>query len=407
MTPVPEPAVSPASDTDALRQQVADLKAAIADIDAHATPIGLLHEDDPDGSPHHYAVTVGALHRALGKAYTAESCDAERARLRNEVAGLRADLDRARAERDSMVRDLLTALHLGPMPDRPVDTVWTTLLKIASEQEDNRHATAMAGVRDRLEVKQLRAELARSAGARTIPDDAAALVSQWLLDNVSDINGDRLPDYHASRPLAHSLLEFVHTNGATPTPGPAPAAADDDRAILTAAAEVVAQVMAEPLAIAVEMVLLDHTAPSVEIDPNVQELAHRILAVASQGQQPSGERHITPSTTSTHGPCYADLGVEEHVITSGGGEHVATVAVRHEHEHTEAECGHDLYQLASHDNVTMCQYCDEYHGPHRWCAERCDVFYTEVIESVKLAERAGDIPVSADETTTDREDNTP
>lgn len=62
--------------------RVQPLKDAIADIDAHATPVGLLHNDDPEGSPHHYMLTVGALHRALGKAYTAEPCESERERLR-------------------------------------------------------------------------------------------------------------------------------------------------------------------------------------------------------------------------------------------------------------------------------------------------------------------------------------
>ena len=55
-------------------------KAAILDIDAHATPIGLANPNDPDGNPHHYAVTVGALHRALGKVgHTAAPCTAEAA----------------------------------------------------------------------------------------------------------------------------------------------------------------------------------------------------------------------------------------------------------------------------------------------------------------------------------------
>jgi hypothetical protein len=44
------------------------LKAAIRDIDAHATPCGLLNESDPDGGPAFYQVTPGALHRALGVA---------------------------------------------------------------------------------------------------------------------------------------------------------------------------------------------------------------------------------------------------------------------------------------------------------------------------------------------------
>jgi hypothetical protein len=75
-----------------LRSERDAARAAIADIDAHATPIGLLNPDDPDGSPLHYAVTTGSLHRALGKAYTAEKCDAERERLRSEVERLRAEV---------------------------------------------------------------------------------------------------------------------------------------------------------------------------------------------------------------------------------------------------------------------------------------------------------------------------
>lgn len=73
--------------------RVSELKAAIADIDAHATPVGLLNNDDPDGSPHHYLLTVGALHRALGKAHTAEPCESERARLRVEVDRLRREVE--------------------------------------------------------------------------------------------------------------------------------------------------------------------------------------------------------------------------------------------------------------------------------------------------------------------------
>lgn len=77
-------------DADTHRQQIERLtrerdeaQAAIRDIDAHATPIGLLHEDDPDGSPHHYLVSVGALHRALGKSNgTGVKCDVERNLLR-------------------------------------------------------------------------------------------------------------------------------------------------------------------------------------------------------------------------------------------------------------------------------------------------------------------------------------
>lgn len=76
-----------------LNNTIGELRASIADIDAHAIPVGLLHNDDPEGSPHHYLLTVGALHRALGKAYTAEPCESERARLRVEVDRLRREVE--------------------------------------------------------------------------------------------------------------------------------------------------------------------------------------------------------------------------------------------------------------------------------------------------------------------------
>lgn len=66
-----------------LRAERDQLRAAILDIDAHATPNGLADPDDPDGNPHHYMVTVGALHRALGKVgHTAPACTAEAALAR-------------------------------------------------------------------------------------------------------------------------------------------------------------------------------------------------------------------------------------------------------------------------------------------------------------------------------------
>ncbi|MFF8953862.1 hypothetical protein ACF09I_34450 [Streptomyces sp. NPDC014940] len=75
------------------------LKAAILDIDAHATPIGLADPNDPDGNPHHYVVTVGALHRSLGKVgHTAAPCTAEAAlervrTLRDPIAQALEDAD--------------------------------------------------------------------------------------------------------------------------------------------------------------------------------------------------------------------------------------------------------------------------------------------------------------------------
>lgn len=76
-----------------------------------------------------------------------------------------------------------------------------------------------------------------------------------------------------------------------------------------------------------------------------------------------------------------------------------------EHEHTEAECGHVIPNLPVM-GVLTCWSCDEHeHDPTTpWCHARCAVFHAEVVESVKLAEREGDIPVFADEMMIDRED---
>jgi hypothetical protein len=64
------------------------LKAAILDIDAHATPFGDI-PDDP-GYVGTYLVTAGALHRALGKiGHTAPKCQAEAV-----VAGAKALAER-------------------------------------------------------------------------------------------------------------------------------------------------------------------------------------------------------------------------------------------------------------------------------------------------------------------------
>lgn len=92
-------------------------------------------------------------------------------------------------------------------------------------------------------------------------------------------------------------------------------------------------------------------------------------------------------------PCHVDLGVE--VLTDD--------AVKH--EHTDAECGHTPVPFDGDDGLWECADCDQLNPRERWCGDRCEVFRTEMIESVKLAERAGDIPVHADETMTDREDD--
>jgi len=78
----PERLYAVACEVDRLTAERDRLIDAIRDIDAHATPFGLADPEDPDGNPHHYVLTVGALHRALGAAEgraTAAKCGAEAA----------------------------------------------------------------------------------------------------------------------------------------------------------------------------------------------------------------------------------------------------------------------------------------------------------------------------------------
>lgn len=110
---------------DQLYDQRDQLRAAVLDIDAHATPIGLADQNDPDGNPHHYAVTVGALHRALGKiGHTAPLCTAE------------AERDGAYRERAQLLA-LLAALHpsvIAPAPDVDEDGWQILYLQIGGKQ---------------------------------------------------------------------------------------------------------------------------------------------------------------------------------------------------------------------------------------------------------------------------------
>jgi hypothetical protein len=79
-----------------------------------------------------------------------------------------------------MVRDLLQAFYPGdPMPDRPLDTIWEHLLDQVRQQETRYHALAASAVRDREEVKALRAVSPDADGLR-LPDDAAERVALWL-----------------------------------------------------------------------------------------------------------------------------------------------------------------------------------------------------------------------------------
>jgi hypothetical protein len=79
---------------------------------------------------------AGLLHAAPPDTDTAAlRAEVEAERLRADQLGetanrLRQERSDARAERDSMVRDLLAAVYPGdPMPDRPLDTVWEHLLE--------------------------------------------------------------------------------------------------------------------------------------------------------------------------------------------------------------------------------------------------------------------------------------
>jgi hypothetical protein len=146
---------------DRLTRERDEARAAIADIDRHATPIGLLHEDDPEGSPHHYIVTVGALHRALGKAYTAEPCEAERLRLRAEVARLRGELagasDMATTARDFNERQRATMQRaIMDAAGYPAGTVWPGNSKAISDLHE-----------------RVRALSASSSPVETQPDEGA------------------------------------------------------------------------------------------------------------------------------------------------------------------------------------------------------------------------------------------
>lgn len=101
-----------------------------------------------------------------------------------------------------------------------------------------------------------------------------------------------------------------------------------------------------------------------------------------------------------------DTEVETYDIRTVGGEHVTTV-VREvtrviEHEHTDAECGHRVYDLEM-EGATACSHCGEYYGNTRWCPHRCQVTHDEIVASVIEAEKNGDAPVFADETRQDEE----
>lgn len=84
------------------------LKAAVLDVDAHATPFGDIPEDP--GYVGTYLVTAGALHRALGKiGHTAPKCQAEAAVERGRRAAEKWRTDLKANERESWA---ITARHV-------------------------------------------------------------------------------------------------------------------------------------------------------------------------------------------------------------------------------------------------------------------------------------------------------
>ncbi|MEV8439214.1 hypothetical protein AB0425_17705 [Actinosynnema sp. NPDC051121] len=132
------PAVSPAPDTEALRADTID---DLRDLIADALDMGGF--DDP-----HARSYANAVMKVVGPV----------------VEGLRADLDQARAERNTLMLALVTLLESLGIEGRAV--------------ESSPLGEAMRG---RDEVERLRADLFRS-GARTIPDDAAERVADALRD---------------------------------------------------------------------------------------------------------------------------------------------------------------------------------------------------------------------------------
>lgn len=195
MTTTPEPAVSPAPDTEALRQQVEELR----DLIHEAAVRGIKDWDRDYDSRAAGPVTdyvLGVLHFVLGK----------------REAGLRADLGRARAERDAARADV------------------------------SHRSTVIAHLQLQNEVLQRRV-----SDARPIPDDAAERLTYALFRMAPG------PFRNAPAAPLHALMAplWKHTwrslsdderaewleygrgvldqlGFATPTTGPAPAAADGE-----------------------------------------------------------------------------------------------------------------------------------------------------------------------------------
>ena len=119
-----------AAERDALQAKVDAALAAIRDIDAHATPMGLLHADDPEGSPAYYHLTVGALHRALALTGAAAPCAdlpcQRAAALQAKVDAAEKALEWAQGaiDRRQAKVDAIDALHQCSQQTYPDEPQW-------------------------------------------------------------------------------------------------------------------------------------------------------------------------------------------------------------------------------------------------------------------------------------------
>jgi hypothetical protein len=191
----PEP-VSPAPDTEALR---AYLRRTIGgDFERRLIAADLVDDDDALSVLRVFEDVVPAIEREITsrhEAFVLMLADAK-AERDERIAGLRADLDRARRERDK-----LADLHRGEARThdetiaslnavRAEREAWSSVARglarrvsagraAASEMID-RHLHSMNILRAECEELHASARRARSAGARTIPDDAAERLARWL-----------------------------------------------------------------------------------------------------------------------------------------------------------------------------------------------------------------------------------
>lgn len=152
MTTTPEPAVSPAPDTDALR---AYLRRTIGgDFERRLIAADLLDDDDALSVLRVFEDVVPAIEREITsrhQAFVLMLADAK-AERDDRIAGLRADLDQARRERAEVQRQA---------------RVWKLMAAARAESRDAYAAEL------KLAIEGLEEYQRQLAGARTIPDGAA------------------------------------------------------------------------------------------------------------------------------------------------------------------------------------------------------------------------------------------